>query len=203
MERKGRYFTVAVTALALLWAGSSMASAETPTNRIKGTISQVRSILQDPGNQGEARIADRRDLLRQAIIPRFEFPDMARRSLGRHWRNLNGKRDEFVAVFTDYLEKIYVSQIESLRDEKIVYVRERTDADYAQVDTKVVPSKGEPFFINYRMRRIGSEWKIYDLIIENVSIVNNYRSQFSRFLTRASVGELLKTLRAKGSNRES
>ncbi|HEV8343153.1 MAG TPA: ABC transporter substrate-binding protein [Candidatus Binatia bacterium] len=185
-------------ALALLWGGSS-AIAGMAEEQVKETVNRVVEILRDPALRTEDKIAQRREMLRQAIFPRFDFSEMARRSLGSHWKNQKARQEEFVAVFSDFVETAYVGKVESFKDEKILFVRERIDQGFADVDTKVVPSKGEPFSVNYKLHMVGTDWKVYDVVIENISLVNNYRSQFNRILANASFDELLKKLRDKRS----
>ena len=133
----------------------------------------------------------------------FDFGEMAKRSLGSHWRTGNGKEEEFVSVFTGFVENAYMGTLESYKGEKIAYLRERVDQNLAQVDTRIVPAKGEPFPVNYRLHLVGGEWKIYDVVIDNISLVNNFRSQFNRILTTASFDDLLRKLREKGSQKPS
>ena len=93
---------------------------------------------------------------------------MARRSLGSHWKNQKERQEEFVAVFTNFVENTYVSKVESFKDEKIVFARERIEQNLAEVGTQIVPSKGEPFSLNYKLHLVDNDWKIYDVVIENV-----------------------------------
>ncbi len=203
MTQVNRCLSFGLLTLALWWGGNSVSFAGTPTEQVKNTIDRVLAILQDPTTKGEAKKAERRERLRQVLSPRFDFAEMAKRSLGHHWKRINGKQDEFVAVFTDFVENSYIAKLESFKDEKMVYVRERLDKDFAEVDTKIIPSNGEEFAVNYKLHLARGEWKVYDVVVENVSLVNNYRSQFNRILARASFDELLKLLREKGSTKES
>ena len=100
-------------------------------------------------------------------------------------------------MFTDLLERAYADTIESYGDEKIVYVGERLDGGYADVSSKVLTSKGEEFSLNYRAHFVGGEWRVYDVVVENISMVNNYRSQFNRVISNASYEELVRRLRDK------
>jgi phospholipid transport system substrate-binding protein len=123
---------------------------------------------------------------------------MAKRSLGPNWQKVNNDdQREFVELFTELLEKSYADQIESYNGEKIVYGRENVSQDQADVDTKIVTKKGEEISVNYKLRSAAGDWKVYDVIIENISIVNNFRSQFNRILANASFAELLKKLQSK------
>lgn len=136
-------------------------------------------------------------MLRQALESLFDFSAMAKMSLGAHWEPQAARQAEFVYLFTKFIENVYLAKMESLKDTEVVYVRERVDRGLAQVDTKVVPPMGEDVPVNYRLHRVGREWKIYDVFIENVSVVENYRAQFHRILKVASFDELLKKLQEK------
>jgi len=194
-----RCFRLGLVTLALWLGGGSVSFADMPTDQVKDTVGRVVTILRDPALAREDKIAERREALRQVILPRFDFSEMARRSLGSHWKNQKERQEEFVAVFTKFVENTYVSKVESFKDEKIVFARERIEQNLAEVGTQIVPSKGEPFSLNYKLHLVGNDWKIYDVVIENISLVNNYRSQFNRILANASFDELLKKLREKGS----
>ena len=194
-----RCFRLGLVTLALWLGGGSVSFADMPTDQVKDTVGRVVTILRDPALAREDKIAERREALRQVILPRFDFSEMARRSLGSHWKNQKERQEEFVAVFTNFVENTYVSKVESFKDEKIVFARERIEQNLAEVGTQIVPSKGEPFSLNYKLHLVGDDWKIYDVVIENISLVNNYRSQFNRILANASFDELLKKLREKGS----
>ncbi len=196
MKRRIRCLSSALLTF-MLWCSASLAA--TPTHQIKETVDRVLAVLQDPTNMGEAKKAERREILRQVLLPRFDFPEMAKRSLGNHWKNQNGRQEEFVSVFTDFMENSYISLVESFKEGKIVFVRERVDKDFAEVDTKVLPLKEQPLPITYKLHLVRGEWKIYDVVIENVSLVNNYRSQFNRIISSASFDELLRKLREKAS----
>jgi phospholipid transport system substrate-binding protein len=141
---------------------------------------------------------ERRDQLRQILFARFDFAEMAKRALGANWRRrAPHEQEEFVRLFSDLLERAYAETIESYTDEKILYVGERLDGNYADVNSKIVTSKGEEFSINYRAHLIGSEWRVYDVVVENISMVNNFRSQFNRVISSSSYEELVRRLKDK------
>jgi phospholipid transport system substrate-binding protein len=170
----------------------------TPTDQVRGTVNEITTILKNPGLKSEAKKKERRDLLRKALYARFDFTEMARRSLGAEWRNRSPReQDEFTQLFTDLLERAYIEQIESYTNEKFVYGKEMIDSDYAEVQSRILTAKGEEYALNYRLRQAGKEWKIYDVVVENISIVNNYRSQFNRIIANQSYDELVRRLRDK------
>jgi len=178
------------------------AFADSPTVQIKSTVDQVIQILTNPQLQGEGRKQERRKRLRDAIFVRFDFQEMAQRSLGAHWqRRTPEEQTEFIKVFSDLLEQTYVDKIESYNNEKFIYANERIDGPYAEVGSKMQTSKGEEFTINYKLHRVGEDWRVYDLVIENISLINNYRSQFNRILTGSGFNELVSRIKAKLSDK--
>ena len=172
--------------------------AGAPTDSIRSTVDQVLAILNNRKLATPAAKQERRNQLRQAIYPRFDFDDMARRSLGPTWRRITpAEQQEFVRLFTQLLEEAYVSNIEGYKGEKILYGRETQEQDFAEVDTKIVNQQGEEIPLDYRLHKVDGDWKVYDVVIENISLVNNYRAQFSRFLNKSSFAELLDRIREK------
>jgi len=195
-----RYLTVPVIALILLsiWLTPGSAVGGVPTDQIKTTVDKALVVLKDPRFKPAAKAKERREQLKQILFARFDFAEMAKRSLGANWRRRTAKeQEEFVRLFTDLLERAYADTIESYGDEKIVYVGERLDGGYADVSSKVLTSKGEEFSLNYRAHFVGGEWRVYDVVVENISMVNNYRSQFNRVISNASYEELVRRLRDK------
>ena len=168
-------------------------SAGVPSDQTRATIEKVLSILKDPAAKSE-----RRDRLRQVIYPSFDFAEMAKRSLGPHWQRRNpAEQQEFVKLFTDLVESSYVDAIESYNGEKVVVANEKQDKEFAEVNTKIVTKKGEEFAIDYKLHQTSGSWKIYDAVIENVSLVNNYRSQFNRVIAKSSYEDLLSKMKDK------
>jgi phospholipid transport system substrate-binding protein len=193
--------TIFVIAVVFFAAG---AHAGAPTDQTRQTVDKVFAILGDPGLKPAAKQQERRDKLRQVIYPRFDFTEMAKRSLGPHWGRISSQQQqEFVRVFTGLLENSYAEQIEASQGEKVRYTREQVDGDNAEVFTKVFSPKGEEVAIDYRLHRVGSDWKAYDVVVENISLVNNYRSQFNRVLANASFDELMRRLQEKNSDGKS
>lgn len=172
--------------------------AGVPTEQVRQTADRVLSVLQDSRLKSADKQKERREQIRQIIVSRFDFAEMAKRSLGSNWqKGSSDEQQQFVELFTDLLEKSYADQIESYDGEKIVYGRENVSQDHADVDTKIVTKKGEQISVNYKLRSAGGDWKVYDIVIENISLVNNFRSQFNRILANGSFAELLKKLQSK------
>ncbi len=173
-------------------------AAGSPTEQIRDTVSTIVAILKNPALKTEAKKNERRDQLRRAIYARFDFTEMARRSLGTEWRSLNPKQqEEFTKLFTDLLERAYLDQIESYNNEKFAYIKETVDQEYAEVQGRILTGKGEEYSLDYRLRQAGREWKVYDVVVENISLVNNYRSQFSRVIANQSYDELVRKMKDK------
>jgi phospholipid transport system substrate-binding protein len=186
-------------ALVLLMIGyGSPISAGEPTEQLRQSIDSLLGVLKSPELKGEGKAKERRQKLREIIYPRFDFTEMAKRALGSHWQRRNPEEQkEFVKLFTALLEEAYLDTIESYKGEKIQYLNERLDQNFAQVDTKIFDPHGQEYSVNYRLHNPGGDWKVYDVIIENISLVNNYRSQFNRILGRSSYEELIAAMKEK------
>ena len=124
---------------------------------------------------------------------------MAKRSLGAHWRRRTpDEKQEFVTLFTTLLEISYADRIDLYKGQSVVFTREEVDNDYARVESKIVNKKQEAFSVDYKLqRREGGDWRIYDVVVENISLVNNYRSQFNRVIANNSYKELIKRMKEK------
>ncbi len=182
---------------ALLFLSGS-AHAGVPTDQIKATVDKAVAVLKDPRLRPAAKVKERRDQLKQILFARFDFTEMAKRALGSNWRRRTPQeQEEFVRLFTDILEAAYADIIESYSDEKIVYVNERIDGGFADVGSKLLTQKGEEYSIHYKAHMVGNEWKVYDVVAENISLVNNYRSQFNRVIANSSYEELVRRLQDK------
>jgi phospholipid transport system substrate-binding protein len=187
-----------IAGLLFLMLTSIEANAGLPTDQIKGTVDKALVVLKDPRLKPAAKLKERRDQLRQILFARFDFTEMAKRSLGSNWRRRTPQeQEEFVRLFTELLERAYADIIESYSDEKITYTYERVDGSYADVSSKILTSRGEEYSINYKVHLISNEWKVYDVVAENISLVNNYRSQFNRVIANESYEELVRRLRDK------
>ena len=168
-------------------------NAGAPSDQTRATIEKVLAILAESNKK-----SDRVDRLRQTIKPSFDFAEMAKRSLGSHWQpRTPTEQQEFVKLFTDLVESSYVDAIESYNGEKVVVANEKQDKDFAEVNTKIVTKKGEEFVIDYKLHQTSGGWKIYDAVIENVSLVNNYRSQFNRVIAKSSYQDLVSKMKDK------
>ena len=138
--------------------------------------------------------------MKQIINPIFDYEETAKRALGVHWRGrTQAEQREFVKLFRAFLERIYADRIDEYAGQRIIFSREIIDNDYAEVDATVVGAKGEEIPIIFKLRRVGDRWLVYDAVVENISIVNSYRSQFDRVIKTSSYEELMKKIREKAA----
>jgi len=171
-----------------------------PTDQVRGTVDKVLTIIRSSHPTSKAQLDAQRAQLVEVIYPRFDFTEMAKRSLGRHWTDRTPEeRREFVTIFAAMLGRSYADNIESYTSQDVLYTREREDQSYAEVDTKIVTEKHPPVTINYKLHSVDKEWKVYDLVIEDISVVNNYRSQFDRVIARSSFEDLVRAMKEKQS----
>lgn len=193
----GRRALQAAAAAFLILAAPCAAHAGEPTDRIRGAIDRATAILNDAELKGSGDAALRRDLLRREIEPVFDFAEMSRRCLGPDWRNrTDEERREFVRLFRGLLEAAYLGRIEAYKGKGVRYVGEAVDPPYALVETRVLTRRGHELPVSYRMIRGGEGWRIYDVVVEGISLVNNYRAQFRSVLQKSSFEEMMEKLRA-------
>jgi len=200
MSPEHRYLNFALMVSVLLLVFAANAAAETAKEQLQGSIDRVIEVLRTIRSPED--IERNRNSLREILLVRFDFAAMAKESLGTRWNDLKGKKEEFVSVFTDFVEHSYMSTLGSYRGEKIVYDHDWSDGESAEVDTRVVGGEGIPIKIEYKLHLTDGQWMVYDAVIDDVSLVGNYRSQFARILHRASLEELIQNLRAKASGGE-
>jgi phospholipid transport system substrate-binding protein len=174
------------------------AAAGVPTDQLKGAVERVLKTLDDPSLKGAARVGERRVAVRKIANEIFDFSEIAKRSMARHWQPLSeAQRTEFVGLFADLLERSYISKIETYGGEKIQYTAERADGEFATVSTRIVTKNGTEVPVDYRMIKRADRWLVYDVSIEGVSLVSNYRTQFNKIIQTTSYNELVSKLRNK------
>jgi len=184
--------------LPLVLAGPQWASAGAPSDQLRAQIDRAVKILDDPELKKDGRQKDRREAVRQVANDIFDFSETAKRSLARHWApRTPAERDEFVALFTDLLERSYIGKIETYGGEQIHFVGETVDGEGAVVRTKLVTKQGTEIPIDYRMLKRGDKWLVYDVVIEGVSLISNYRTQFNKIITTSSFQDLMKKMKTK------
>ena len=185
-----------VMTLAVALAMASPAAAATPPDTLKAYSDHVVKILDDPALK--ARKQDRRAAVRKVAEEIFDLTETSRRALGQHWaQRTPAEREEFTQLFGDVLETTYIARIDEYGGERVKYVGEKIDGDLAVVQTRVVTRKGTEVPVDARMMRRGDKWYIYDVMLEGVSLVNNYRTQFDRIIRTASYAELVKRLKER------
>jgi phospholipid transport system substrate-binding protein len=190
---------VALSVLLLVpLAGPDRAWAGAPTDQLRAQIDRAVKILEDPELKKDGRQKDRRTAVRQVANDIFDFSETAKRSLARHWTpRSQAERDEFVGLFSDLLERSYISKIELYGGEKIQYVGESIEGEGAVVRTKLLTKQGTEIPIDYRMLHKADKWLVYDVVIEGVSLISNYRTQFNKIITTSSFQELMKKMKTK------
>lgn len=184
--------------LALLAGATTPALAATPTETLKQYTDQVLSVLDDPALKTPGRSVDRRAAVRKVAIEVFDVEETARRALGRHWTaRTPAERAEFVPLFADLLERAYINRIDEYGGERVRFVGESVEADTATVRTKITTRQGSEVPVDARMVRKGDRWLMFDVIIENVSLIGNYRSQFDSIIRKESYAALVQRMKTK------
>jgi len=188
----------ALLALGLAVITAVPAAAGVPTDQLRGAVDRVLKTLDDPSFKGADKVADRRVAVRKIANEIFDFGEIAKRSMARHWQPLSeAQRTEFVGLFADLLERSYISKIETYGGEKIQYTAEKIDGDYATVSTRIVTKNGTEVPVDYRMTKRGDRWLVYDVSIEGVSLVSSYRTQFNKIIQTSSYNQLVSKLKNK------
>lgn len=199
--QRGTWIKVAsgVAGLLLLLGGvaAQPAVAGGATEAMKHTIDEVLATLRDKELKQPGKAEERRQRLEKIVGDRFDYQEMSRRSLGAPWNTLSDKdKQEFVALFQTLLTNSYADKIESYSGEGVKYLNERTENEYAEVRTKVLTGKVE-IPLDYRLLNKGGDWRVYDVVVDGVSLVNNYRGQFSKILRSSNYADLVDQLRKK------
>ena len=185
---------VAVGVVCLFWI---QAWAGVPMEQLRGSVDRVIQVLEDPKLKAEAKAAERRAAIRKEAESIFDFTETAKRALGPHWKSLTpSQQQEFVSLFEDLLERAYILKIEKYSGEKVTYLGDTVDADLATVKTKFTTKQGTDIPVDYRLLRRGDRWLVYDVFVEGVSLVANYRTQFDRIMRTGSYDELVRRMRA-------
>lgn len=169
-----------------------------PLEMVKSSVEKAMAVLKDPKLKSPDMKNERIERLKTAINPIFDYDEMARRSLGAHWRRRSpAEQEEFLRLFRAFIEKVYADKLDLYQGERIVVGRETTDGDYAEIESRMINAKGEESQVTFRLRRADGKWRVYDAVVENISIVQNYRSQFDRVISKSSYDELKKMLKEK------
>lgn len=193
---KSFYFALLISFCIVL--GSSYSWAKTPMETIREGTEEVLSILKNPQLKGPEHTEIRRQKIWDIISHYFDFKEMAKRSLGRHWRKLTEEqREEFVDLFSYLLQHSYIGKIDKYTNEKVVYDKEIIQGKYATVKTTILSKNDVQIPVNYRLKKKGDKWMVYDVSVEGVSLVNNYRAQFNSVIVSKSYEALVERLKKK------
>lgn len=199
-RRVGQHLSVvALSGLALLvaWCMPAVCDAGAPTEAMKATIDEVLRILQEEELKQPGRAEVRRQMLERVVEARFDYQEMSKRALGAPWNTLSDEQKrEFVALFRTLLTNTYADKIETYSGEGVQYLNERLEKEYAEVRTKVLSGKTE-IPLDYRLIQKANDWRVYDVVIDGVSLVNNYRGQFAKIIKTSSYEGLVEQLRKK------
>lgn len=175
-------------AAAPAWAGA-------PTDSVREYTDAVVKVLEDP----TLKAADRRNAVRKLATEAFDVQETARRALGPHWQQRSpAEREEFVGLFADLLERTYIAKIDLYGGERLKFTEEKVDGGNAVVRAKVTTKQGTEVPVEARMHKKADRWLIYDVAIENISLISNYRAQFDRIIRSSSYADLVKRLRNRG-----
>ena len=200
MHRKMRQFEICIFTFMASLASLTRAQAGAPLDLVRTTVDRAIQILKDPKLSSPDKKKERVDRLREALAAVFDYEEMAKRALGPHWRQRTpAEQEEFVKLFRDFLERVYSEKIGLYGGEKVRFGREVMDSEFAQVESTIIQPKGEEIAVVYKLRQVNGQWKVYDAIVENISVVNNYRSQFDRVISSSSYEALVKRLRGKAA----
>jgi phospholipid transport system substrate-binding protein len=169
--------------------------ADEPMSVVKTTVNQALEVLQDKGTP----LAQRQDKLRQIVAQTFDFTEMAKSALGYHWKELSSaQQQEFTSAFIAFIEDSYLSKINDYRGQVVNFLRVSNEGpQYSQVATDIVQPKGDAIHVNYRLVQEGGTWKIYDVTVDAISIIANYRNQFNRVMNSKGYDTLIADLKAK------
>lgn len=184
--------------VAILWAVSAIPSyAGVPTDSMKATVDEVLRIVRDNELKQPHKATERRQMLEQVVEARFDYHEMSRRALGAPWNTLSDReQQEFVGLFRTLLTNSYADKIETYSGEGVQYLNERMEKEYAEVRTKVLSGKTE-IPLDYRLINKANDWRVYDVVVDGISLVNNYRGQFTKIIKSSSYLDLVEQLRKK------
>jgi phospholipid transport system substrate-binding protein len=169
------------------------------TGEVKKTVDEVVKILSD--KEMKKSKVRRRQALRQTIGGIFDYTEISKRSLGKYWKQRTpAEQKQFVDLFAALLERTYANKIESYNNEKIIYLSEKVEGNYAEVKSKVISASHDEFTLDYKLINENGKWMVYDVVVEGISLVSNYRGQFSRIISEHGYGELLTKLQGKSED---
>jgi phospholipid transport system substrate-binding protein len=188
-----------LVAAVLVAALAAPVHAGPPTDTVRGGVDRALKVLENPSLKGNAHAGERRKILREIANTLFDFEEMSRRTLATHWRaRTPEERQTFVGLFADLLENTYFASIDTYSGGgNVRYAGESAQGDEATVRTVIVTAKGMEIPADYRLQRKNGRWTVYDVNIEGVSLVGNYRAQFNQIIQRSSYKDLVQRLEKK------
>lgn len=187
--------------IVLAWGVTSMA-AETATDAIKSTITQVFVILSDEELKRPEGADARRQQLEKVVGKRLAYDEMAKRSLGAQWKQLNDEeQQEFVRLFSQFLRNTFASRLDQYSDEEVEFLQEKLEGSYAEVTTRLSGSKVTTV-VDYRLLYQAGDWRVYDIVVDEISLVHSYREQFTTIIRKFSYAELVAKLKQKQKSEE-
>lgn len=198
LQRRALVILTVTAALVVSLAPSRFiapAWADDPMSVVQGTVNQALAVLRDT----QTPLAQRQDKLRQIVSGTFDFTEMAKSALGYHWKQITpAQQQEFTAAFVAFIEDSYLSKINEYNGQQVNFLRATNDgAQYSEVNTDITQPKGEPIHVNYRLLQEGGTWKIYDVTVDAISIIANYRNQFNRVMNNSGYETLISDLKSK------
>lgn len=194
-------YAVLPALLILTMAQGAFAGA--PTERVKTAADKVIDVLKNPKLKGPAHERERREKIMALASTVFDYREMAKRSLAIFWRQRTPQeKNQFVSLFSDLLERSYINRIEGYTNEKIIYTSEKISDGYATVDSEIITKRHEKIPVNYRLINKNGNWWVYDIVIEHVSLINNYRVQFNKIIRMSSYADLVKKMKTKQESEE-
>ena len=166
-----------------------------PMEQIRKTTDRIIAIVSDPELKPPEKAKERKRLIRQAVDERFDWEEMSRRSLARHWKKrTEEEKKEFVYLFGKLLERTYLEQVENYSGEEVLYISETIDEKgFGDVRIKIITRQETEIPVRYKVKKNGDGWYVYDISVEGRSLINNYRKQFQRM----SYKKLIRQLKAK------
>jgi len=192
------YFSICLIFLFIIAGISAPSVAGEPTEKIRQTTDKIIAIVSDQALKSPEKKAERKRLIRLVVDERFNWEEMSRRTLARHWRKRSEtEKKEFIDLFGKLLERTYLDKVEGYSGEKVYYENEMIDGKYGIVQVKIVTKKETEIAVMYRVKKKKDDWYVYDISVEGVSLINNYRTQFNSILVRSSFKKLMDKLNAK------
>jgi len=169
-----------------------------PLELVKPTVEKVLVVLKDPNLKSPEKKSERIERIKEIVNPIFDYDEMGRRALGVHWpRRTPAEQEEYLRLFRAFIQKTYADKLDFYEGERMVVGRETIDSDYAEVGAKLINAKGIETPVVFRLKHADGKWRVYDAVVENISVVQNYRSQFDRVISKSSYNELKKMLKEK------